>query len=141
MSTDTTTGPRSAERSRFLSGIIVTAIEGGINYWARVIKYDWYSDEIKGGTAKPATDFGGANAYATLVNLHETNGEERQVTVARIEMTVAHIASGADIPGLWASTRAAVVIGENSDGDNGVIYPEMADQIVQVALYGEVRYC
>jgi hypothetical protein len=32
---------RSDERKQFLADILTTAIEGGINYWSRTLKYKW----------------------------------------------------------------------------------------------------
>jgi hypothetical protein len=61
---------RSPERADFLTTVITTAAEGGINYWAAVGGYRWYHPNLDGGTAHPGLD-GSANAYITV---HENQG-------------------------------------------------------------------
>ena len=36
---------RSEERTQFLSDIIITAVEGGTNYWAYAAGYEWSDDD------------------------------------------------------------------------------------------------
>ena len=60
-------------REGFLADVIVTAVEGGIGYWADVQEYRWYFPDLSGGTAEPAPH-GGGNAWATLTVKDEDAG-------------------------------------------------------------------
>lgn len=122
---------RSIERSQFLTDILVTAVEGGMNYWAETKDYAWQFDEGKAAWAH--------------VNLRETNegddppGPWHQVTID----TVAHglyLIQKQEIPYLDSSMRKTIIGADFTLDPDGEIDAGLADVIVQVALFGEVRY-
>lgn len=128
------------KRDEFLADILVTAVEGGIGYWSRVGTYRWYFPDLDGGTGRPSANGG---AYATAL-IYEYGDEEEPVAShflcpEKIEAAVQRIIDdGENIKYLGRNVISRVV--DNShwnewDGDS-----IDADQIVQVALLGEVRY-
>jgi hypothetical protein len=118
----------------FLDDIVVTALEGGIGYWSTCF---WY---------KPST------ATAAIAEL-ETEEElliDRNVVETGIRRIVAAAppyfqpngiekTQCADVPFLWEYVRSNVVQAILSD-DCGEIDADIADCIVQVGLFNEVRY-
>jgi hypothetical protein len=75
---------RTPERAQFLADTLTTAVEGGINYWAYVDDYHWYSPDLDGGTAEH--EDGVANAYATVLDREDEDAEPVRVdldTIAR----------------------------------------------------------
>lgn len=129
----------SLKRDQFLADIIVTAVEGGINYWSRVTDYRWYFPDLPGGTGRPSKN-GGAYACG-LVGVGESGEPTATYFLCpeRVETAIRDIIdAGENIKFLGRHVISRVV--DNShrnewDGD-----ADDADQIVQVALLGEVRY-
>lgn len=143
MSTNTETQAMTAERETFLAGIIVTAIEGGIGYWASASEYRWYAKDLSGGTAEPAPN-GGDNAWATVFEREDEDAEAKTLDLEAVNKAVERIASGEEIKYLGSATRSTVIVANqtNDPFPEGVygIDADVADQIVQVALLGEVVY-
>lgn len=116
----------------FLAGIIITAVEGGINYWAAITEYspEGWSDDSK----MPET-------IHAKVQEHTEDDEVSQkpqlldtFAVAKgIERILTHQVPIADyIEGyIWQGL---------SNEDAGHIDAEAADCIVQAALLNELRY-
>ncbi|MCU1675972.1 MAG: hypothetical protein JWM93_730 [Frankiales bacterium] len=130
---------RPAARAQFLADILTTAVEGGIQYWAHVDEYRWWSPTLDGGTAEHAD--GTANAYARITDLEVESGE-RTITVDDIARALRTI-SKHPITGMNETTRRLIIANDHANGDAehfDVIDADSADAIVQVALYGEVVY-
>lgn len=136
--------PRSEERSTFLSDVLTTAIEGGINYWSQVSDYHWYSPTLDGGSAEHPQDR--ANAYVTI---HETGDDPddksnivRTIGIDDIASALRVIRENRDRPGPeWMnSDLIADIMTADRTNDASEIDAEGCDCIVQVALFGKVVY-
>lgn len=122
----------SAERQDFLSAIIITAVEGGINYWAAVEDYSHTTP-----------------AQALVYDQEEGIG--MVLNVPAVDIALEKILTGADhgdfvkyFPKRYVEPlRIANLINDTCPDDiDGAedIDADFADAIVQVALFGEVIY-
>lgn len=129
---------RSAERDDFLASVIVTAVEGGIGYWSSTATYRW-GFPGEGTSRETAGEVTRAYAYAVL---HDEEGDEPETQwllgPERVDRALTRLREGS-VPGLAEGNRA-LVCGADAVNDGGLVDAEMADWIVQVALFGEVRY-
>lgn len=122
---------RSPERVQFLSDVLTTAVEGGINYWSYVSEYKpfgnpptvYVHEMAEDGEAHEETDakfFIGINEIARAIRTIQNNPAK---------FRFAH-------QGYWLQFwEANRTNGEDGDYDAGI-----ADCIVQVACFGEVVY-
>ena len=118
-------------REGFLDDIIITAVEGGINYWALVTKYK----HPEGGPAS--------------VIIHETTPSTsgkpvvvKPITRLEIEAAIARILDlsvSDETLGLHASRRD-LIRQASAHNDAGNIDADEADNIMQIAVFGEVVY-
>jgi len=116
---------RSLERTDFLGGVLVTAVEGGVNYWAEPRCYDWREDERH-------------NFTHVAVELREDGSSEwRKVGLDTIERGIEAIRSGR--VSLNREITAAIWAGDSAN-DAGEIDAEGADCIVQAGLFNELVY-
>lgn len=125
------TRPRTDKRKEFLTDLLTTAVEGGINYWAGVIRYKWDTDT---GTA----------LGEAFVDLYETEEayDKKPEDIEVFHVTIDTIAHGIGIlrekhahyppKAFWEADRTN---GEDGDYDAGD-----ADAILQAGLFGEVVY-
>jgi hypothetical protein len=117
---------RTTERARFLSDIVVGAVEGGTGYWACVSRYR-NSDE---------TD--------TRAVLHELNDDCDGYVETGVELNVDVVATGigrivrGDV-GVRSDLRTTITQASR-ENDAGDIDAEGADVIAQAGLLGEIRY-
>jgi hypothetical protein len=134
---------RTPARAEFLSYILTTAVEGGINYWASVSDYRWWDPDLDGGKALHAE--GLCNAYAVI---HDQEGDRTGehgtlVTVDDIARALGIIRQG-PVEFLAADVRTAIIAHDRSNGEPEGSYMDIdagiADEIVQVALFGKVVY-
>lgn len=111
------------DRVGFLADILITAAEGGINYWAITFNYEW-SDDKPGLTRVQILERGSRN-------------DERWVDINTIELGIRRIVGNEvkindrtkqDLWLAWGSLDA----GEVDAGD--------ADCIVQAALFGTIVF-
>lgn len=116
----------TAERARFLSDVLITAVEGGISYWAVTHAYQW-SDE---------------NPYSTMADIEDEESDEEpkilSLTIQIIETAFERITAGS-IEGLHDSFRGQL-IAAGQVNDAGLIDSSGADCIVQVGMFGSVVY-
>lgn len=124
------------DRDDFLASVIVTAVEGGIGYWASTSEYRWFQPDLDGGTATP-TERGGANAFARLMD-REGDGTFYDLTPAVIERAFETIEKG-PVAYLSAS-RSKRLLGALDDLEGGDIDSSDADVLVQIGLLGGVVY-
>lgn len=119
---------RTAERTQFLADILCTALEGGIGYWAQASVYRHSGD--------PA---------ATLAVVHEYDDAADDYSPDRLEITPDAIAIGisrirrGDLRNVTEYRRRDVLAAWR-DNDAGDVDSDLADTIVQVALFGDVVY-
>lgn len=138
------TRTRSAERSQFLTDVLTGAVEGGINYWAQVSDYHWFSPTLDGGTAEHPE--GQANAYVTI---HETGDDPsdpdlvvRTIGIDDIARALGEIKANPQRPGpewMDSGTVASILLADRTS-DAGEIDAGVSDCIVQVVLFGKVVY-
>ena len=120
---------RSIERNQFLCDVFITAIEGGINYWAEVESYGWYGRMTDG------------SFYAWVVEFEKDDAEAVRVDIDVIARGFARLPAWLLRQGFakdhyfWQAIEANRSNGEDGDFDSSV-----ADIIVQLGLLGEVRY-
>lgn len=127
---------RNAEREQFLADVIVSAVEGGTNYWAQVSEY--HHSGIDPATSK--------NTYAVL---HELTDDESSYKKEGMRLDVNAIARGIRrivnrIPldehiGVNNTLRATIAAADRLN-DAGEIDADGADVIAQAALLGEIKY-
>lgn len=110
-------------REQFLWDVFVTAMEGGVNYWADVLSYH--------PSAESKDDLFN---FRAKIRDQET-GERFDVNSQTIErgLQLCRHTQLAD------RIRAAILLGE-AKNDGGCVDAEAADCIVQAALFGEVIY-
>lgn len=138
----------------FLSDIIVTAVEGGIGYWSQTEQYQYVDCDNEDGhdplhvvVGEPrSTHTYNPNCYqtrATIIDAVATAELEPSgcfevkydITLDKIAEAIQKIAQW-EAEGLgWKQTMDAVRI-----GDAGMIDAGDADNIVQVACFGDVVY-
>ena len=117
---------RSIARQDFLASVLVTAVEGGINYWAIMTGYHWKQDENHNLTS------------AEVMVLPDEDGAEwHKVTVGKIARGIQPILS-TDFAVREDILRS--IAGANVTNDAGEIDSEAADVIVQAALFGKLVY-
>jgi hypothetical protein len=134
---------RSLARAAFLADIIVTAVEGGIGYWSQVSDYHyWFPQEyLRGGAVHRG---GEPNAYVTIHDIEEDDPGFASVTIGveRVAAALARLRRG-PVAGLGESLRADIVANDRTNGEpdgHQDVDAVLADAIVQVALFGEVRF-
>jgi hypothetical protein len=124
-----------------LSDVLITAIEGGINYWAltEARNYDEVTADLIDaedaedyftllGGWQPSYDWEAINADASI--------ERHRVTARSLGGAMAKIAQG----GLVNEYLTGVIARANRTNDFGDMDAEAADVIVQVACMGTVKY-
>lgn len=134
---------RGPERADFLAGVITTAVESnvGINLWVEIVDYAWWSPDLSGGTAEHAD--GLTNAYVTLGKDEgeELESEETVIGVDDIARGLRLIREN-KLPAdgsIHESYRKQIVAADLAN-EGGDIDVELADIIVQAALFGKVIY-
>ena len=119
----------SRERTGFLADILVTAAEGGINYWALMRNYRWEQD---------------ADGNLTMASVEiETRPKNpgpsvwQTVSEETIELGIARVKQ----PGFQVNRdNLANILVADRENDASEIDSEAADCIIQAALFGEVVY-
>lgn len=118
---------RSEEREEFLADIIVTAVEGGINFWAAVSVYKW--------DGLPPREW-----HAVV---HQLNDDESDYVETGVKLDIEAVARGLKliIDGkLVNETMLTCIRRADKENDAGEIDSYDASAIVQAGLYGEVIY-
>jgi hypothetical protein len=121
--------PRTPERTEFLKDLIITAVEGGIGYWAEVRRYN--PDE---GTVEVRPQ----DECAT-----EDPNPWRTVTVATIAKGIGRIDRGdctfGGEPWAFGKSHGRVMVASRAN-DAGLLDADDADNILQAALFGDIVY-
>lgn len=133
----------------FLRDIAVTAVEGGISYWALISRYRWRESMAEArkrcGEKMPAVDVEANRRSLPFPQIFLQEDSEGAVDdpTKIVQLTAQHLLTGlsmvfTSIPvetNAFRSTMAAL-----KDMDAGQIDAETADVIVQLGVLGEVRY-
>lgn len=111
---------RSVAREEFLKDVLITAVEGGINYWASVDDYEPYK--------------------GTVTIIEEEEGAPFKVTMDTVAKGI----------GIARKERIGSMIGleyvkqfwlaDETNGEDGDYDADIADQIIQLAIFGKVVY-
>lgn len=125
----TTSATRTPQRTCFLGDIVVTAVEGGVGYWAEHRNYDWKQDDA-------------GNLTDASVELRSADGDDElkewtPVTLDTIEAGIAKIKEQGFT--INPSLKKLVLYCDNED-DASDVDADIADCIVQAALFGKLVY-
>ena len=113
------------ERVDFLCSVLVTAVEGGIGYWAEIKDYSWQEDENH-------------NLIHAEVSVREDDSPAwSKVNLDTVEYGLERIASRALT--IHSATLGVILVADRRN-DASEIDADAADCIIQVALFGELRY-
>lgn len=112
---------RNDERKQFLTDVLTTAVEGGINYWASVDEYEW--------------DVPLGEAYVVVRDMEDD-------TTHRVDLDVIAKGIGIEVAGKWdpGSYFAQFVIANRTNGKDGDFDASVADVILQAGIFGKVVY-
>lgn len=116
---------KTAERTDFLGGVLISAVEGGIGYWAQVRSYSYKQERGR------ITD---VRAKLRDIEL-ERPADWTDIDLDTIERGLEHIKSNSVDVLFVRRIRAAEKENDASDIDS-----DDADVILQTALFGEVIY-
>lgn len=135
----TTTASRTAERETFLADVLVTAVEGGINYWTHTTNYHWYSPMLSGGTADPSPA-GGGNAHVRLEVPEGPDGDPMtvDVTLDTIDKGLALLRSGEVEVSQYL--QKAIVTSDQFNDFESAFDAIAADVVVQAGVFGKVVF-
>lgn len=124
---------RTAERAQFLTDILTTAVEGGINYWATIVTYKW-------------VDLPPAQYHVDLYETEEAEEIENDDDIKVFHVDIDVIAKGIGIlletrkdrgpEDYWAQFKLA----NRTNSEDGDYDADVADCILQAGLFGEVVY-
>lgn len=138
----TATAGRSRELQTFYADVVGTAIEGGVNYWAQVHSYAWYSTTISGGTADPAPG-GGDNAYAVISPSDEGDGEsDGGASYSVTADTIAHaftVLAAGPVQYLSDASRRRYLTARR-ELEAGDLDSSDADNLLQLGIFGQIVY-
>ena len=122
----------STERDQLYFDLFVTALEGGIQYWASVLAYRWRLPRVEG--ADPAAERGeDLNGFRAIVVDADDSGDRHTIDRAVIARGF-NLAKARDGE-VGKRFRTADRDPEDSDFD-----ADDADLVVQLGLFGEVVY-
>ena len=117
------------ERKNFLASVLVTAVEGGIDYWADVGNYTWAQDDR-------------GNLTGASVEVKER--DERELTDKWIPIDLKIIAAGISSIKSGKVNMNPKIVGyvtmSDVENDASEVDSEVADCIVQAALFGQLVY-
>ena len=127
----------------FLDDVICTAVEGGIGYWSQVEKYKWDNMAGPGFT------------FADIIDIAEDYDEDEDgettseppprykvdnETIHRA-LTLLGMANGGMLDTMYVSESfRSDIIQAMMEKDTGEIDANMADSLVQIGLFGRVKY-
>jgi len=128
--------PRTESRAQFLHDVFVTAIEGGVNYWASVASYHWTL-----GGPEPLDNCDLEGFRAEIID-NEDEGKRYDVARKVIARGINLIASGKCTYGgrVMAPDMVKAYRAINATNEGGDVDANRADNIVQAGLFGDIRY-
>lgn len=130
--------------NEFLASCIITAVEGGINYWACCADYKFPGCD-------DGVDFAEVTVHESVEELDydgptipgsrggEYKAEGKRVTMADIEAALGKVIDLSVGLALHEAHRIAIKTALMMD-DAGMIDADLADHIMQVAVLGDVIY-
>lgn len=130
----------TGELRQFLCDAVTTAVEGGINAWADIMLYRWWSPDLPGGTGEHRS--GQPNAYALIredPELEESS-DPRWISVNLLDAAFRHLSVTSRHVGLAASNKQRLLTAYLTNNEDSLFDADDADSIVQYAIFGEVQY-
>lgn len=129
---------RVEARTEFLADIIITAVEGGTNYWASAFGYTHTSPSETRVVLVPSEDLEEAGLWSGKPITEAWLSEHgHEVTTAKVEAVLERIRT---YEVQIALSDQAMIDHANHETDAGHIDADLADTIVQIACFGEVVY-
>ena len=120
---------KTLERTDFLANVLITAVEGGIGYWAHTEKYHWKQDK-EGNMIE---------ASVRIRDSEEHTGRWYEVTLETIATGIARLKDKEKKIAFNPQLKEAMLLADNED-DASYIDAAIADCIVQAALFGDIVY-
>lgn len=128
---------------QFLLDVFCTALEGGIGYWSECSAYHWMigppADDIERPSLQDHAGF-----YADIVELYELTNPDDDDSGTRHRINRVVMADGLRRAATvwrdqlrWSTEPPPLVVTDDTDWDFDA---GDADMIVQLGLFGEVRY-
>lgn len=130
---------RTAEREEFLSDVLSTAIEGGINDWAYVTEYKWEGMDNRDHYAKIVDGEWNADGDPDS----EPEFPESVINIDLIAKGIGVIKGFDYQPNYFGDGGAywrQFLLADRTNGEDGDYDAIVADWIVQAGLFGEIRY-
>jgi hypothetical protein len=121
---------RSEARTEFLTDMLTTAVEGGIQYWAQVVSYRW--------------DCPAAARHVTIIEHENTDQDDPPKITVTLDMIASALGRFMrDEDGcrfVESAGDGQVKLANRTNGDDGDVDAGDADCILQIAALGEVIY-
>lgn len=115
------------DRDQFLWDIFVTAIEGGISYWAYIRSYHHSTNGVE--------DHEGFIAHITDT---ETD-KHYEITRATILRGLKLFRTPCELQ-INACLRREIMVADITNGENTILDANGADAVIQAGLFGDVLY-
>lgn len=115
----------TTEKKQFALDVMVTAVEGGIGYWSACTAYHWEKDDKE--------DLDGF--YADIEDDGEDEEFKFRIDAESVWKGIETLYKQEGYEGVKKTLSHAIV-----DHDAGMIDAEIADCIIQAAVFGEVVY-
>jgi hypothetical protein len=125
------------DRQQFLFDVFVTALEGGIGYWARIEKYHWRLPDGHGSLTSD-DDLDGFSALITEEETGKTYRVDRNVIRKGITALAKGAVTVASQP-LSEHAKSFYALA-NRTNDAGMLDASDADNVVQAGLFAELVY-
>lgn len=124
---------RSAARVEFLSDVLTTAVEGGINYWASVSAYRWDT---------PNPDEIGVTVHVDDEDDWPTEGKRVTLDTIAHGIAVLKASGGPSSPGeeYPGSYWKEFLLADRTNGEDGDYDAGIADCILQAGLFDKIVY-
>lgn len=130
--------------NQFIFDQFVTAMEGGVQYWARVKEYHWIKPDAPAGA--DVLDYQDTVGFRAVLRFENPTGPgmvERVVNRATILRGLRRICTpgGCDFGGReWSYKGRAGIIGAVMDPENSDLDSGDADNIVQAGLFADIVF-
>ncbi len=116
---------RSPARTDFLANIIVTVVEGGSEFWADFREYEWTDGAY----------YMMLGASVQMLDREEPESGWKDVTLDTIAHGIGLIKKNPE-----KVARAIEILDASRENEAGNIDSNLADDIIQMALFGELVY-
>lgn len=137
----------TSDREMLVWNLFVTALEGGINYWASADEYRWWKEEAAAspGTRHRAADVTGFVAHIRDVEDEDDDnpdGKPYVIDAKLIRRGLSKLTAMKldELPFVYAARELRTVWHSGRDIEDLDFDAETADMVVQLGLFGKVIY-